>query len=825
MTRVANGNIEIGWSAIRTSRRMVLLALALGALMGWTGPAPAQDAAGSAAARYFPQKDLIAYLAFDGLDARAEAWNKTAAQKLLNETKLGALLEDVAGQVVTLAQRQTPEEKKVPAETYLKLLKQSARDGFAVGIFGEAPQKTRVALIARKANRPDFTGLVESATKPDEGEGQPAAAPTTTTEKGRTVHSSRGLVWWAEKDDLIFTDKVGFDAITDVLDGKATAATGVPLLASVAKGENGVVPAAYGFLDVTALPPLPPDAVKMGLDGLQRIEAQWGFQDEALVTSVRLVAPAPRRGVLAMLEQPGISLKSLPPIPAGQSAFAAFSVDLLKTYEQFLSLSKEVSPANAEGFDAMENAIRGQLGFDLKNDLLKNLGPGLAIYSTLPPQAMENLDVQTAVVAAYGGMTISLQVRDQAAVAGHLETLVNVANQAMSRPGGNAPQFRKKEGKAAVYTLELPPGSIPPQLASMSPTIGLSKDQLVIAGTAEGAEKALALSEAGAARWAPDAAFDAAAKRLPGEFFMLGVTDPRKTLPEVIPNLPGILDRLKAQIPQGPGNPLAEIHVDPDKLPKADELRALLFPATTSIISDAQGFRILQREPLPSITSPATAGVLAGLLLPAVQSAREAARRAQCVNNEKQIMLAMHNYLSANDKFPRDITDKDGKPLLSWRVAILPYIEDQALYNEFKLDEPWDSPNNKPLLQRMPKTFLCPDLVKADPTKTTYRGLNGQGAIFETNQDITLAGITDGTSNTIAIVEAAEAVPWTKPEDLPFDPAADPSLYGAGSPHPGGFNAGFADGSVRFIKNSVAVQVFKSLITRAGGEVIQANDF
>src|SRR6202789_1676353 len=108
--------------------------------------------------------------------------------------------------------------------------------------------------------------------------------------------------------------------------------------------------------------------------------------------------------------------------------------------------------------------------------------------------------------------------------------------------------------------------------------------------------------------------------------------------------------------------------------------------------------------------------VLIALLLPAVQAAREAARRAQCVNNLKQIGLAMHNYHSANDAFPMPaITDKDGKPLLSRRVAILPYIEKQELYNKFKLEEPWDSPHNKALLKEMPTTYLCPSQHKVEP--------------------------------------------------------------------------------------------------------------
>jgi prepilin-type processing-associated H-X9-DG protein len=101
----------------------------------------------------------------------------------------------------------------------------------------------------------------------------------------------------------------------------------------------------------------------------------------------------------------------------------------------------------------------------------------------------------------------------------------------------------------------------------------------------------------------------------------------------------------------------------------------------------------------------------------------------------------------------------------------------------------------------------------------------GDGAMFQAGQVTSIRSITDGTSNTILVVESKEAVPWTKPDDLKFDMNAKPSLYGAGSPHPGGFNAAFADGSVRFLKNSINFQVLKALITRAGGEVIAADAF
>jgi RNA polymerase sigma factor (sigma-70 family) len=94
------------------------------------------------------------------------------------------------------------------------------------------------------------------------------------------------------------------------------------------------------------------------------------------------------------------------------------------------------------------------------------------------------------------------------------------------------------------------------------------------------------------------------------------------------------------------------------------------------------------------------------------------AQRARSMNNLKQILLAMHNYHDANGNMPHDITDKDGKPMLSWRVAILPYIEQDNLFKQFKLDEPWDSDHNKKLLALMPSTYRTPGIGPKDSIKT-----------------------------------------------------------------------------------------------------------
>ena len=216
--------------------------------------------------------------------------------------------------------------------------------------------------------------------------------------------------------------------------------------------------------------------------------------------------------------------------------------------------------------------------------------------------------------------------------------------------------------------------------------------------------------------------------------------------------------------------------------------------------------------------------LLIAIALPAVQAARTAARGQMSINNMRQQSLGMLNYESTHMHFP--LQDNNG---LSWRVHILPWLEQEALYRRFHLDEPWDSPHNIQLLTEMPEVYDCPN-VSLEPGFTVYQvpytdvSMNpapADLALFDTSgKAVGFGAIADGSTNTAALLEVNEsaAVKWTKPADWRYDPS-DPTRD-LGNVNPVYILFMAADGSNQRVRADIDPEEFKAFITRSAGDAV-----
>lgn len=194
---------------------------------------------------------------------------------------------------------------------------------------------------------------------------------------------------------------------------------------------------------------------------------------------------------------------------------------------------------------------------------------------------------------------------------------------------------------------------------------------------------------------------------------------------------------------------------------------------------------------------------------------KEDALRMTSCNNLKQLLLALHNYHDVNGRFPAPaIYGSDGKALLSWRIELLPYLEQNDLYKQFRRDQSWDSPHNRALLDGMPDVYALPGAKK--DSVTYYQVFVGPGATFEKHHQRRIVEIADGTSNTIMIAEAAAPVPWTKPQDLVYD--ADEPLPELGGAFTNVFHVAMADGSVHAMPRNFDKKEFRKAVTCSNGE-------
>ena len=788
----------------------------------------------------------------DGDLAHQAAWEKTAAYEAFR--KSGLL--DTLTRLVTSVIEQVPDERaKSIAEIYQFL----SEHGVSVAIAlpeGNGPALPFAVVVAHDAG--PHVGVLDELAKSfgDDVKFETEKVGKRSITKG-LIPETPGveIAWWAEGRHVMLT--VGIDAVSSalaVVEGKSPNLTTTPIAKQLdAKVDFDRVSVAWlnfatlngRFGDI----PLPDggqtvgDVLKtLGLSSLNKVVVQSGYKGKSLWSTVDVDAPGPRTGLLGLSGQSTMTLADLPPLPVENVGFYAQSASPAAVYDEVLKVVRNVAklgpPDTSEQLEDVLKQMPEFLGCDLRNDLLAALGPVQCLYS----------DLNQAVFGADYGAAV--QVQDTKKLKATIGKLLDQATEQIP------PQYfsvvrRQKHGRELV-TLQIGGGGF-------NPTLVLDDKWLGIGWTSQTAESFAMRLSGDLPSWKPSAETTESLATVPKQFAAVSVSYPRQTLRGLIAAAPFLLGLAEAGINQASQFgviPRIELPKTAIELPPAELVVKPLFPNVSYAVVDEAGIHWTTRSSAPAIplvsgadaSSVAVVAVLVALLLPAVQQAREAARRTQSKNNLKMQGLALHNYHDTFKHFPPGtIPSKKLKPeeRQSWQVLLLPYLDQAPLYNELRVDQresaPWDGDQQAALIATDISIFRNPSQSAAhragDPAPTDYVGWAGVGkdaptekckdnkkGIFGYDRQTRIADITDGSSNTIMVSDGVgkDRGPWAQGgkstiralTTKPYVNGPD----GIGSPHAGGFHVVLADGSVRFVSQNIDQDVLEALATRAGGE-------
>jgi hypothetical protein len=539
-----------------------------------------------------------------------------------------------------------------------------------------------------------------------------------------------------------------------------------------------------------------------GLTGVTSIAAVTGLSDADFVSRTLIGIDGEPAGAMHILSGKPLTAADLAPIPHDATFAVAARYDLDDVLVTALKIAGQIEPRSADEAAGAIQHVEQAIGVNIKDDLLKSLGDVWCFYSSPSEGGF--------LVTGFTGVA---QVRDRDRLATTLEKLVTMANSQMGQmpgPGrGISPKIEKFQFAGQdVYFFNAKTAEFP-----FAPAWCLTEKELIVSGFPQGIKSYLSRGKGFRSLAASPAVAPVFASG-DGPAVMTYL-DTRQFAEVFYPLLCVGAQAIAGQAARE-GVPL-----DVSLLPSASALLPHLKPSVGTLRRTAKGIEISSRGTIPAFGSGPMAVAPLFFFVGARHSMAFSGPNPQSMNNLKQIALAMLNYESAMGHFPTAYTaDKAGKPLLSWRVAILPYLDQDALYRQFHLDEPWDSPNNMRLIKTMPAIFRSP-ASHLPPGVTNYLTLRCKESVFPGKEEIGMRDITDGLSNTLMVVEAddAKGVVWTKPDDLNFD--AKRPFAGLGGLWPSGFLAALCDGSVRsFMPSRISPATMQALVGRADGNVV-----
>jgi len=554
-------------------------------------------------------------------------------------------------------------------------------------------------------------------------------------------------------------------------------------------------------------------ADQLGIRSLASLESATGLDQTGTINKVSLRFDGSPTGLFSLADGKPINWDQLKHFPQDTLFAFAVALDTEKILQTLRDLADQTDPSISRDLNRGLSEFREVFGLDLEQDLLDLLGPTVAFH-------------QAAGDGWLVGMTLSVEVADidqlranQSQFIDHLQGNDGLADlpfwiDTQQFDGTDIHTIRFVEFPFPVepswcfqndrMLISLAPQSLRPVISPHPEDAFLPVE--TITGQQAGDSQLLALAYADAKQQFSLAYMYLQLLKPMLSASMAGLDDQSWERRE-------FMNRLAALTP-----------------PSARSIYRHLLPSITVVTRTEDGITTETRQTMPSINVAVASPIMVALLLPAVQAARAAARRTQSANNIRMQMLAVHNFESVYRRLPAGFsTDESGQPLLSWRVHLLPYMELEYLYEEFHLDEPWDSDHNIQLLDRMPDVYRSP-VSQASPGKTVYRGIGGTNGIFTepvrpgSNLGTDFATVRDGTSNTIAIAETGDAlaIEWTRPDVIDADDFEIGNIF---ANYPNGSNFGFADGSVRFVHVTVPKEIIGRLFNKADGEPIPWSEF
>jgi hypothetical protein len=544
----------------------------------------------------------------------------------------------------------------------------------------------------------------------------------------------------------------------------------------------------------------------LGFDSVSTLASVTGMDAEGCVSKTLVGIEGPPSGLLGLVETKPLAPSDLAVVPRDATFAVAFKLDLERLLDTVLKVVDEMHQTGRAELLGAIGQSEEYWRLRLREDLLASLGDTWRLFDS-PSEG-----------GVLAGTTLVVSLKDpQRAVAANAKLIaalrLRLLKDAVAGPtGGAAAPMSLAELDCAgrrIYTIEsnsrwdMPPLAFSWCLTDKDLVVALYP-QAIKAYLTRGKDFQ-SLAEV------PEVA---ALVQGDGGPFKLVYCNTRRAFDMVYPLLPAVTAATARDLRHD------GVELNTSLLPSARAVRPHLTPMVMAARRTAAGIEVVERRVLPI---PGTAIIGLWLLGSSGVTTDKllSPQQTRSIDNMKQIMLAIHNYHAARHEFPPAYSvDKSGKPLLSWRVLILPFMEGDTLGRQFHYNEPWDSEHNKKLLAQMPDIYKAPGSKVAGQWKTNYLAVRGKDTVLSGDKPNSFASIRDGSSSTIITVEVsdARAVEWTRPDDFQYDP--NNPMQGLVGLRSGGFLAGLADGSVHFVRSSIDARTLRLLFTKSDGEPV-----